>query len=83
MTAKRLIDMTDADIRAIVREEIEQHAQPPDDSSWMTLGQAAKFLHLSTKTLVKRAKAGEVPYKMLGDVYRFSRRELEKALKAG
>jgi len=78
--ARRLIDMTDQELRALIREEVVSATMPaaPDESDWMTLAEAAAFLKTHPRTLAIKARAGKVPHAMLGDQYRFSRRELSK-----
>jgi excisionase family DNA binding protein len=46
----------------------------------LTLEEAAKLLRVSTKTLGKLARSGEVPAMRLGREWRFSREQLMRRL---
>ncbi len=61
-------------VRTVVREELV-HVQPPP-AEVLTTRQAAELLHVHPKTLLSRAKRGEVPMHRAGREPRFLRVEL-------
>lgn len=61
-------------VRTAVREEIARMQPPPAEV--LTTRQAAELLHVHPKTLLARAKRGEVPMHRAGREPRFMRDEL-------
>jgi len=49
----------------------------------MTTDQAAEFLQTSRDTLLRKARAGQIPAAKLGREWRFSRADLDAWLQAG
>jgi len=47
-----------------------------------SLDEAAKYLRVATVTLGRRARAGEVPGRKVGNQWRFSREALDKWLQS-
>lgn len=83
MGSKRLVDATLEDLRELVEEVLDEKlAQQPPQNEVMDLKQAAGFLGVHPKTLAKRARAGTVPARRIGDRdYRFVRSELKDCLR--
>lgn len=51
-----------------------------DDNAVLTAGQAAQLLHVSTKTLLRLARDGDLPGRKIGREWRFARTELLRLL---
>lgn len=61
--AKRLIDMTDADVRALVREAVRAElatAKAANDEGLLPTKDAAKLLGKSTKALLRLVARGKI-----------------------
>lgn len=67
-------------IKRAVREALDHRTEPME---WLNSKAAATLLGISTRTLTKRAAAGEVPAHRIGRLWRFSRAELERCLTGG
>lgn len=52
----------------------------PQDDEYLTVAEAAKLLKISTRTLRRHIKAGLLPARRLGKVYRLKRSDLDRAL---
>lgn len=50
---------------------IEREIRKDNDSTVMTLEEAARYLNVCRQTLARRARAGEVPCIIVGRQYRF------------
>jgi len=46
----------------------------------MTIQEVAAYLRISVSTVTKNAKSGEIPGKLLGSSWRFSRKMIEKMM---
>ena len=56
-------------------------AQKSVNSAWplyLSKKQACKYLNVSNKTLNEWIATGDIPYKHIGQTYRFNRNELDK-----
>lgn len=51
-----------------------------DDNAVLTADEAALLLQVSTKTLLRLARAGELPGRKIGREWRFARNELLRVL---
>jgi len=50
-------------------------------TDFLTTKEAAALLRITTRTLYKLAKAGTIPSKRIGNLWRFSRADLENYLR--
>jgi hypothetical protein len=82
--ARRLIDLTAADLEGIVDQRLEAHltgiASPPATDLLDRAG-AAQFLHVSLAQLDKLIRETSLPWHWLAESKRFDRRELLDWLK--
>lgn len=51
-----------------------------DENTVLTADEAAQLLHVSTKTLLRLARDGELPGRKIGREWRFARKELLRLL---
>ncbi|MDP9442092.1 MAG: helix-turn-helix domain-containing protein [Actinomycetota bacterium] len=51
-----------------------------DENAVLTAEEAAQLLHVSTKTLLRLARDGELPGRKIGREWRFARQELLRLL---
>jgi excisionase family DNA binding protein len=53
-----------------------------DNNGYLTLGEAAKILHVSPAWLYKRVKKGEIPHRRIGRMIRFHRKDIDELMDA-
>ena len=53
-----------------------------DQNGYLTLGEAAKILHVSPAWLYKRVKGGEIPHRRIGRMIRFHRKDIDELMDA-
>jgi excisionase family DNA binding protein len=53
-----------------------------DSNGYLTLGEAAKILHVSPAWLYKRVKKGEIPHRRIGRMIRFHRKDIDELMDA-
>ena len=72
-------NVTDAITTAVF--DAFKSAQKSVNSAWplyLSKKQACKYLNVSNKTLNEWIATGDIPYKHIGQTYRFNRNELDK-----
>lgn len=72
-------NVTDAITTAVF--DAFKSAQKSVNSAWplyLSKKQACKYLNISNKTLDDWIATGDIPYKHIGQTYRFNRNELDK-----
>lgn len=73
-SARRLIDMTDGDLRALIRDEMRAQAEP--EREVLTRDQAAELLQVHPDILVRYVRQHGLPASKVGPEWRFRRSEL-------
>jgi excisionase family DNA binding protein len=53
-----------------------------DSNGYLTLGEAAKIMHVSSAWLYKRVKKGEIPHRRIGRMIRFHRKDIDELMDA-
>jgi len=53
-----------------------------DNDGYLTLGEAAKILHVSPAWLYKRVEKGEIPHRRIGRMIRFHRKDIDELMDA-
>ena len=53
-----------------------------DNNGYLTLGEAAKILHVSPAWLYKMVKKGEIPHRRIGRMIRFHRKDIDELMDA-
>jgi excisionase family DNA binding protein len=53
-----------------------------DNNGYLTLGEAAKILHVSPAWLYKRIKKGKIPHRRIGRMIRFHRKDIDELMDA-
>jgi len=69
-------------IESAVRRALEESGHTPADE-WLDAEAAAEVIGVCSRTLIKRAKAGELPSSRIGKLWRFRRADLDEYLRAG
>jgi excisionase family DNA binding protein len=75
-----VVTLTIPQLEALVRKCIREETAEREEVVYLTLTEAAKFLKLSTKTVLKRIKDG-LPAERLGHEWRFDKSKLVAFMK--
>ncbi len=67
-------------IYGVARESERRRRNMEDENAVLTAEEAAQLLHVSTKTLLRLARDGELPGRKIGREWRFARQELLRLL---
>ncbi|MGI4755397.1 MAG: helix-turn-helix domain-containing protein [Janthinobacterium lividum] len=62
------------------RPSAKEHEIPEVPPEIMTAQEVAAYLRVSLPTVMRQAKAGELPGKQLGSIWRFSRKVIQKMM---
>lgn len=75
-----VVQLTASELEQLMRKVVRDELGAREETTYLTLAEAAKLLKLSTKTVIKRVKEG-LPAERLGHEWRFEKAKLVAYMK--